>query len=418
MSESAGSAGILDGIKVLEVGTFVFGPAAATVMSDFGARVIKVEHPATGDPYRLLHRMPPMPACDRVYCFLVVGRNKRSIALDLSKAEGGLVLERLVRWSDVFLTNFHPSVLAKLHLTYDSLAERNPRLVYAHATGYGEAGAEVEKPGFDATAWWARSGLMDAVRQPGADPALSMPAMGDRPSAMSLFGGVMLALYQRERTGKGTKVSTSLMANGAWANACLIQSVVLGAKPFAVPSRMETLNAVVNLYPTRDDRWVFLALISEDRDWRGLTEALEHPELREQPHFATTADRRVHAQELTRILDHEFRRHDLAEWRQRLERHDVTFGVVARTDEVVHDAQMEANGVFVEVDDGRGGSFRSVDSPIRIAGQTKVRPRIAPAIGEHTAEILAEQGFDPAAIDRLRASGAIPGPASGAAQPR
>ena len=194
---------ILDGIKVLDVGTWVFGPASTTVMADFGAEVIKVEHPTIGDAYRYLHLLPPMPVCSEDYCFLMDGRNKRSIALDLSKAEGREVLYRLVREADVFETNYHPSVLAKLGLTYDELSALNPRLVYAQASGYGEVGDEVEKPGFDATAWWARSGMMDAMRAFGAEPSLSMPAMGDRSGSMALFGAVMLALYERHTTGIG-----------------------------------------------------------------------------------------------------------------------------------------------------------------------------------------------------------------------
>jgi formyl-CoA transferase len=178
---------ILAGVKVLDVGTFIFGPAAATVLADYGADVIKVETPGLGDPYRYLYKMPPMPVSDSNYGWILTARNKRSIALDLRVAAAREVLHRLVLDADVFVTNYQPSVAAKLGVAYAELAALNPRLVYAHATGYGELGSEAEKPGYDATAWWARSGLMDLVRDGSADPALSMPGMGDHAGAMALF---------------------------------------------------------------------------------------------------------------------------------------------------------------------------------------------------------------------------------------
>ena len=399
---------ILDGIKVLDVGTWVFGPASTTVMADFGAEVIKVEHPTIGDAYRYLHLLPPMPVCSEDYCFLMDGRNKRSIALDLSKAEGREVLYRLVREADVFETNYHPSVLAKLGLTYDELSALNPRLVYAQASGYGEAGDEVEKPGFDATAWWARSGMMDAMRAFGAEPSLSMPAMGDRSGSMALFGAVMLALYERHRTGRGAKVSSSLMANGAWANACMIQAVLCDADAYDPIPRLETPNAVANIYPTSDDRWIFLALVNEDRDWKGLCLALEREDLVDEWRFLTTEQRRNHSRELAAILDEAFRSRDLGHWRKALDQHDVTFGIVARTDEVPADVQMLANDVLVPFADG-DGSRLTVNSPIWVEGRAKVKPRRAPGIGEHTEEVLAEVGYDEAAIVALRDNGAIRG---------
>ncbi len=399
---------ILDGIKVLDVGTFVFGPAATTVMSDFGADVIKVENPASGDPYRYFHTLPLLPESEEDYCFAVDGRNKRSICLDLSKAEGREVLYALVREADVFETNYHPSVIEKLGLGWPKLGSLNERLIYAQASGYGEAGAEVEKPGYDATAWWARSGLMDLVRQYGSEPALSMPAMGDRPSAMTLFGAIMLALYRRETTGRGLRVSTSLMANGAWANACLIQAALFGADPFEPVPRLETPNPFANIYPTRDDRWIFLAVLLPERDWNGLLAALDRRDLGDDPRFETLDGRYAHAQELAREFEAAFRSRDLSDWRQRLDREDVTFGIVARTEEVPEDDQMLANDVLIDGVDRDGGTFRTINSPIWIEGETKVKPRRAPTLGEHTEDVLAELGYDEAAIERLRSCGAIP----------
>src|SRR5216110_2162814 len=204
---------IFDGLKVIDCASFIAGPAAATVMSDFGAEIVKIEPPGAGDPYR--RRAVPVPGKPLNPGFILDARNKRSLALDLRADAGRAVLYRLVRDADVFITNYPPPVRQRLKITYDDLAPLNPRLIYASFTGYGETGSEANKPGFDSNAWWARSGMMDLVRPDHAGPpARSLPGMGDHPSALALFGAIVAALYRRERTGKGAHVGTSLMANG------------------------------------------------------------------------------------------------------------------------------------------------------------------------------------------------------------
>jgi crotonobetainyl-CoA:carnitine CoA-transferase CaiB-like acyl-CoA transferase len=398
---------MLAGLRVLDVGTFIFGPAAATVMADFGADVIKIEHPRGGDPYRYLVHMPPLPACADNYCWLLDGRGKRSVALDLKAEDGRAVLLRLVRDADVFVTNFHPSVVEALGIADGDLRPLNPRLVYAHATGYGETGPEVEKPGYDATAWWARSGLMDVVRVKDGEPGTPVPGMGDHPSAMALFGAIMLALYQRERTGRGVKVSSSLMANGVWANAVYAQAMLCGSEPYRHISHIDTPNAVVNAYATRDRRWLLLLLIQEDKDWERFARAVERPDLLGDPRFAAKDARRAHARDLAVILDAVFAAKDFAEWRAILDRHAVTFGVISRLEDLPDDPQMRATGVFVDLDDPSGRRLRTVSSPIWVAGHPKVAPRRAPEIGEHTAEVLGALGYDAATIEALRARGVI-----------
>ena len=227
---------ILAGIRVLDVGSFVAGPAAATVMGDFGAEVIKIE-PPEGDPYRSLHRLPGSPEGDRDYYWVLDSRNKKGLALDLKRPEAREVLERLVRSADVFLTNMPLDVRARLGIRWADLEPLNGRLVYASLTAYGESGPEANKTGFDATAWWARTGLMDNARSgPDAPPARSIPGMGDHATAMALFGAVMMALYQRERTGKGGMVSTSLMAAGLWSNAHVRPGASLRRRRPAAPA--------------------------------------------------------------------------------------------------------------------------------------------------------------------------------------
>jgi crotonobetainyl-CoA:carnitine CoA-transferase CaiB-like acyl-CoA transferase len=398
---------ILDGIRVLDVGSFVFGPAAATVMADFGADVVKIEPPTTGDPYRYLHQMPPLPKAAEDYCWLLTGRGKRSVALDLKDAEGCEILLRLARDADVFVTNYPLRVLGSLRLGWPDLEPLNPRLVYAHATGFGEDGPEAGKPGYDATAWWARSGLQDSVRPRDGLPAVPVPGMGDHPSAMALFGAIMLGLYQRERTGRGGKVRSSLLANGAWSNAIYLQAMLCGSEPYVRVDCREPGNAVVNQYETADGTWLLLAMVQEDKLWPGLCRAIERPELAADPRFATRPERRARARELWAILEPVFKSRDYAHWRKALDEQQITFAHVARLAEVVDDPQLEAAGVFCETRDSRGRPVRSIASPIAVDGSPPAAVRPAPAIGEHTDEVLAALGYDDAARRSLRARGAI-----------
>ena|SRR5688572_1018125 len=398
---------ILDGIKVLDVATFIFGPAAATVMSDFGADVIKIEHPKIGDPYRYLTQMAPMPTCDHNYCWLLTGRNKRSVGLDLTKPEAQTVLRQLATDADVLVTNYHPSVLAKLGLRFEDLQPLNDRLIYAQASGYGEIGDEVEKPGYDASAWWGRSGLMDAVRAMGSEPGSSMPGMGDHPSAMALLSAIMMALYRRERTGKGGKVSSSLMANGVWSNSCLIQGELCGSVSPPPMRREESPNALVNLYRTGDGRYIFLLLLQDERDWPRFATTIGRPELLQDPRFQTKAGRTQNAPALYGEIANVLQQRPFAYWRDLLDRNDLTFGAMALTSEAKNDPQMMANGLFPELRGEGVDGIRTVTSPIFIEGEEKVEPRRAPEIGQDTVTVLHELGYAADAIDALRAAGAI-----------
>jgi crotonobetainyl-CoA:carnitine CoA-transferase CaiB-like acyl-CoA transferase len=400
-------AGLLEGIKVVEVATFVFAPAAGTVLSDFGAEVIHVEPPGIGDPYRMLTSLRPLPECADNYCWLLDSRNKKSVVVDLKREEGREVLLDMVRDADVFITNYHPSVLAELRIQYEDLSAVNERLIYAHGTGYGEIGAEAEKPGYDATAWWARSGLMDAVRPAEGELAMATAAMGDHPSAMTIFGGIALALYAREKTGKGTKVSTSLMANGAWSNSILIQAALCGGTTYVPPSQQSSPNAMVNHYRTKDGRSFFLVLVKEATEFGLFCEAVGLPELATDPRFEPIAKRRENAPELAAILAARFAEKTWPEWRKILDDHAITFGIIATTDEVAEDDQMERNGVFVELA-GKPGT-RVVNSPLELRDFPKQQPAPPPELGEHSVSVLRELGYDDARIEALRDGGVIGG---------
>jgi crotonobetainyl-CoA:carnitine CoA-transferase CaiB-like acyl-CoA transferase len=396
----------LEEIRVVEAATFVLGPAAGTVMSDFGADVVHVEHPVMGDTHRYLQHLKPLPECDRNYPWILTSRNKRSIAIDLKSESGREIMRDLVRGADVFITNYHPSVLRALAVRWEDLEPLNQRLVYASASGYGHAGDEVEKPGYDATAWWARSGLMDAVRPDGAEFGLATPAMGDHPSAMALFGAIMLALYERERSGRGGRVHTSLLANGAWANSVYLQAVLCGAADYAAPSHTNTPNALVNHYTCADGRALYLAMVQEAVEWERFTEAIERPALRGDARFGELEERRKNAKALTEILDEVFAAKPFDHWREALDRHAVTFAMVARTREIPDDAQMNAIGVFRPIEGDRDG-VRTIDSPIHFDGVAKRPPGRAPEIGEHSVEILEGLGYPAERIEALCRSGAV-----------
>lgn len=397
--------GIFDGLKVLDCASFIAAPAAATVLSDFGADVIKIEPPVTGDPYRHLPNLPGYPHSEHNFAWLLESRNKKSLALDLAKPEAQAVLYRLVAESDVFITNMPPQVRAKLGITYDHLAHLNDRLIYASFTGYGEKGEEANKPGFDSNAYWARSGLMDLVRvDEHTTPARSIAGMGDHPCAMAFYGAIVTALYKRERTGKGSHVSSNLMANGVWAASVLAQAKLVGAKFGERRPRERALNAVTNHYQCKDGRWLILSLLNEERQWPTLARCLERENLVTDPRFATKKDRHARSLELIKIFDEIFAAKPLAEWRRILDGSGLVFGVVGILDDIPNDQQMIDNEVLVPFEND---TMLTINSPIWVDGSKKVQPRKPPGLGEHSDEILRQAGYDDAAIQKLRSSGAV-----------
>jgi crotonobetainyl-CoA:carnitine CoA-transferase CaiB-like acyl-CoA transferase len=336
---------------------------------------------------------------------MLESRNKRSLALDLSKPEAQAVLYRLVAEADVFITNFPPVVRGRLGMTYTQLAPLNERLIYASFTGYGEKGDEANKPGFDSNAYWARSGLMDLVRaDTNTAPARSVAGMGDHPCAMALYGAIVTALYKRERTGKGSHVSSNLMANGIWANGILAQAKLCGAKFGERRPRERALNAVTNHYKCRDGRWIILSLLNEERQWPALARCIGREDFITDARFATKPDRHARSLELIKIFDEIFATKDLAEWRRILDGNGLVFGVIGILDDIPNDRQMLENDVLVPFE---GDTMLTVNSPIWVDGSQKIPPRHPPGIGEHSDEILRGAGYDEAAIAQLRASGAV-----------
>ena len=390
---------------MLDAASFIAGPVATTAMADFGADVVKIEPPG-GDTYRVRNAgYPPSPYN---FPWIVDNRNKRGIAIDLRTEEGRSLLHLLVRGADVFVTNVPLDGRGRLGVRWEDLSPINPRLICGSITAYGETGEEASRPGFDSTALWARTGLMDLVRpSPEAPPSRSLPGMGDHPTGMSLFGAIMAALYQRERTGRGTMVSTSLLANGLWLNAIAVQGILCGARTVVRPPREEAVDALGNLYRCRDGRWFLIALTPDGRRWQDFTTAIGRADLFADPRFATPPARRANVRALIAILDGVFAARDWAEWRRVLEASGIAFGVVGTVDDIPHDAQMQASGALVPLDDARAGAALTVSSPLQIESQEKIPATMAPEIGEHTVEVLREAGVDEGEIDRLLRAGVI-----------
>jgi len=396
--------GLFDDLLVLDCASFIAGPAAGTIMSDFGARVIKIEPPGEGDSYRRIMSVPGMPPAPHDYFWILSNRNKESLALDLKHEAARPVLEALIRKADVFITNFPGPIRDRLRLRDTDILPLNDRLIYASLTPYGEDGSEKDRTGYDATAYWARSGLMDSVRaNPETEPAVSVPGMGDHPTAVALFGAIMAALYRREKTGNGGAVSTSLLANGLWSNGCWMQAVLCDAD-FSVRLRRGQRGALTELYKARCGRWFMLVMLNYTREWPLLVDAIGKPEWLSDARFATPDARKANTAELVAALETVFVTRDWAEWRAIFQESGITFGPVARPSDHLDCAQIAANGMLPEIE---GTGLRTVASPIVLDGETKRTPRLAPAIGEHTRSILDSFGFDAAAIDALVASGAV-----------
>jgi crotonobetainyl-CoA:carnitine CoA-transferase CaiB-like acyl-CoA transferase len=304
----------------------------------------------------------------------------------------------------VFITNVPLPGRERLRIRYADFAKKYPRLIYASLTAYGEVGEEAGKTGFDATAYWARSGLMDEVRPDHRSaPARSVAGMGDRPTAMALYGGIVTALYQREKTGQGGEVRASLMASGMWANGYLIQAKLCGVTFPPRPPRSESISALGNIYRSADDRWFMLA-IANDRQWPALARAVGMVGLTTDPRFETPAARRINAVVLMGVLDELFGLKTLAEWRVILDAAGLTFGVIGTVEEIAQDPQALATGILRPL--GETG-LMTVDSPFTLSEAGKVPAAVAPGYGEHSRAVLRGAGYSEAEVAELMTSGVV-----------
>ncbi len=397
---------IFSGLKVVDLASFIAGPGAATMLSDFGAEVIKVEPPGSGDPHRHTYKIPPQPSSNDNYAWHLANRNKRGMAVDLKSPRAKEILERLVKWADVLVTNFPPPVRKRLKLTYEDVAQWNPRLIYADISGYGDDGPDADLPGFDITAYWARSGLLALTRDAGAPPTLPVSGSGDSATAVGLYGAIVTGLYRRERTGKGSYVTTSLIAEGVWSCSMSVQAALCGAQFFPLHDRKSPPNALFNVYQSSDGNW-FLIVV-QDKDWPALAGGIGRPDLLLDARFTVEATREANSTKLTEILDEVFTSQPLAHWREALDHAHITYGIVRHPSQAIDDPQLLANDIIVPLE-GAGEHLKlTVSSPLKVHDVSKVPARRAPSLGEHNEELLKQLGFTSAEIGSFQASGAIP----------
>ena len=395
---------IFSGLKVVDLASFIAGPSAAVILSDFGADVIKVE-PPSGDLWRHGHQVPPQPQSKDAYPWHLANRNKRGLTLDLKSPSAQQVLEMLVKWADVFIVNTPHPARKRLKLEYEYVVQWNPRLIYADVTGFGEKGPDADLPGFDITSYWARSGLLSMTRDAGAPPTWPVGGSGDNATAVGLYSAIVTALYRRERTGRGSYVTTSLLAEGVWSASVSIQAALSGAK-FFLHDRKNPANAALNVYRAADGTW-FVLIVTPDK-LAAVAKAIGRADLLTDPRFSDPAKLAENRAQLTAILDEVFGAQPMAHWYEVFSGLHVTFGAVRGPEEVINDPQLRANDIVVPLE-GAGGKLTStISSPIQVHGVSKVSARRAPELGEHNEEVLKELGFGATDIEGLRAGGAVP----------
>jgi crotonobetainyl-CoA:carnitine CoA-transferase CaiB-like acyl-CoA transferase len=398
------SENIFTGLKVVELASFIAGPSAAVILSDFGADVIKVEPPG-GELWRIGHKIPPQPQSKDAYPFELANRNKRGITLDLKSPSAQPVLERLVKWADVLIVNTPHPARKRLKLEYDDIVQWNPRLIYADLTGFGEKGPDADLPGFDLTAYWARTGLLSLTRDAGMPPTWPVAGSGDNATAVGLYSAIVTALYRRERTGKGSSVTISLLASGIWAASVFIQAALCKANFFGLHDRKHPANAAFNVYRTSDDTW-FLLVVTPDK-LAAVAKAIGRADLLTDLRFADPAKLMQNMPQLTAILDEVFGSQPMAHWDEVLSGVRVPFGVVRGPQEVINDPQLKANDIVVPLEDAGENIKFTVSSPMQVHGVAKEPARRAPKIGEHNEEVLQELGFDAKEIERLHTGGVM-----------
>ena len=395
--------GPLEGVKVVELGVWVAGPAAGGVLADWGADIVKIE-PPTGDPARSFQRMlggdmPNNPV------FEMDNRSKRSIVLDLTNPDGLAIAEQLIAEADVFVTNVRLGGLERLGLDHATLCARHPRLVYAAITGYGTEGPDADRAAYDVAAFWARSGLAHMLTPPGGDPPFQRGGMGDHGAGLSAAGAICAALYSRERTGAGQFVNTSLLRQGVYTLSFDLSITVGWGLTLGVGERTSMGNPCINNYVAGDGRRFWVVGLEGDRHWPPLARVAGHPEWLDDPRFATAADRFANAAELIGELDTVFATRTLDEWTEVFATEaDFFWAPVNSPDDLLADPQFHASGALIDVPDG-ASTTTMVASPVDFAGTPWAARSTAPDLGEHTAAILAELGRDDA--EALAASGAV-----------
>ncbi len=384
----------LKGIKVIDAASFIAAPLVSALMSDYGAEVIKIE-PLTGDTYReAVIGGHVWPESEIDWAFILENRNKRSLSIDLKSKEGQLILKKLLKDTDVFVTNLPKTPREKLRLTNSIIRKINPRIIYASLTGYGENGPDSNRTALDSTAYFARSGLMDwsKTNNPEGIPPFPIPGGGDHPTGLSLFTSILLGLMNREKTGLGTSVSTSLLANGIWSNAMLIQAILSGHEPIDT-FHWDTLSAMRNIYTLKDQTLFFMLLTNEEKHWDPFIQSFKLEFLKNNIKFNTKDNRQLNKKELKKIIQNSFSQYSYEEVREKLISVGIVFTKIMKTENTVSDPQTSLNNMFMNIKGEQITDLKVVSPPLNIENAPRINATKAPKLGEHNIEILKELGY-------------------------
>jgi crotonobetainyl-CoA:carnitine CoA-transferase CaiB-like acyl-CoA transferase len=401
--------GPLEGIKVIELASWMFIPSGGSVLVDWGADVIKVEHPVTGDPQRGLITSGLVPSGTVNFMVEQPNRGKRSVAIDLAHPDGHEAFMRLIEQADVLLTNYLPAVRRKLRVDVEDVRARNPRIIVARGSGHGPKGPDAEKGGFDSASFWARGGLASVLppNPEGWPQNQPSPAFGDVMGGLTTAGAIAAALLQRERTGEASVVDVSLLATALWQ----ISPMVVAAKLFGLTrlpagDRRKLPNPLVNSYRTSDDRFISLVLLQGDKYWDDFIQRLGRPDLGKDERFSTSEARAQNAEACIDALDEVFGSKPLSHWKQVLADFEGVWTPFQTLDELYSDPQVVANAYLPAMQAANGEEVQLVASPAQF-DERIVEVARAPEHGEHTEMVLLDAGFDWEAIAALKDSGAI-----------
>jgi crotonobetainyl-CoA:carnitine CoA-transferase CaiB-like acyl-CoA transferase len=401
--------GVMEGVRVLEVAEQTFVPAASALLADWGAEVVKIEHVERGDAMRGLASSGIGNIPTDVHVLLEhSNRGKQSLGLDLASPEGIDILYKLAVDSDVFLTNKLAKVRKKLKIDVDDIRAHNPSIIYARGSGQGERGPDADKGSYDSLAFWCRAGIALSVTRSDEDRVVPPPGpgFGDSIGAMTIAGGIMGALFHRERTGEATTVDVSLLSAGMWAMGQTISLSLLLDTPWQpVPGGM-TRNPLSGNYLARDGRWIALTCLQAGRYWPSMCEVIGRPELATDPRFADHESLLANRAEATAILQEAFSEHTLEEWRQKLDRFTGQWAVVQNTLEAAADPQSAANGYIQPSETAAGKPYQLVAAPVQFGGEPAV-PERAPEFNEHGDKILTDLGLDWDTIVDLKVRGIV-----------
>ena len=381
---------MLEGLKVIEMATYVAAPAAGAMLRDWGAEVIKVE-PLNGCPMRrFFEGMKSNVPIEGNPIFTLDNRGKKGISINTSDEKGAKIVRKLIKNADIFLTNVRPKSLDSAKLNPKELHKINPKLIYCSLTGYGLDGEEKNRPGFDVAAYWSRSGMAHLTQRKGEEPLPIRTASGDHITAISTVSGILAAVYERSQTGKGKVVETSLLRTGIYS---VSSDMALQLKFGRVPStkkRDEQINPIFNFFKTKDNRWICLSpRAGGDYDLPKVVRALGKEDWLENEKFNTNQARRENAKEFIDEMDKAFSQHTMAEWGEKLDAQDLIWSPVQNLKEVSKDKQAIASGAFYEVEDQDcKENYLTVSSPVKFHNSDDGPKGPAPKLGQDNFEVL------------------------------